>query len=50
MLAHDPMDTIDTVKPTEPIERTGPSEQIDSVEFSDLHDHRDQSFDDIGSA
>jgi hypothetical protein len=40
----------DTVKPTEPIERTGPSEQIDSVEFSDLHDHRDPSFDDIGSA
>ena len=49
MLAHDPMDTIDTVKPAEPIERTGPSEQIDSVEFSDLHDHRDPSFDDIGS-
>ena len=45
MLAHDPMDTIDTVKPTEPIQRTGPSEQIDSVEFSDLHDHRDPSFD-----
>jgi hypothetical protein len=35
MRAHDPMDTIDTVKPTEPIERTEPSEQIDSVEFSD---------------
>lgn len=50
MLAHGPVDTIDTVKLTEPIERTGPSEQIDSVEFSDLHDHRDQSFDDIGSA
>lgn len=50
MLAYDPMDTIDTVKPTEPIERTGPSEQIDSVEFPDLHDHRDPSFDDIGSA
>jgi hypothetical protein len=46
----DPMDTIDTVKPTEPIERTGPSEQIDSVEFPGLHDHRDPSFDDIGSA
>jgi hypothetical protein len=30
------MDTIDTVKPTEPIERTGPSEQIDSVEFPGL--------------
>jgi hypothetical protein len=42
------MDTIDTVKPTEPIERTEPSEQIDSVEFSDLY--RDQPFDDIGSA
>ena len=50
MLACDPMDTIDTVKPTEPIERTEPSEQIDSVEFSDLHGHRDPSFDDIGSA
>ena len=37
MLARDPMGTIDTVKPAEPIERTGPSEQIDSVEFSDLH-------------
>jgi hypothetical protein len=44
------MDTIDTVKPAEPIERTGPSEQIDSVEFSDLYDHCDQPFDDIGSA
>lgn len=50
MLAHGPVDTIDTVKLTEPIERTGPSEQIDSAEFSGLHDHRDPSFDDIGSA
>jgi hypothetical protein len=50
VLAHDPVDTIDTVKPTEPIERTGPSEQIDSVEFPDLHEHRDPSFGDIGSA
>jgi hypothetical protein len=50
VLARDPMDTIDTVEPTQPIERTGPSEQIDSVEFPDLHDHRDRSFDDIGSA
>jgi hypothetical protein len=50
VLARDPMDTIDTVKLTEPIERTGPSEQIDSVESSGLHDHRGQSFDDVGSA
>ena len=50
MRAHGPVDTIDTVKLTEPIERTGPSEQIDSVEFPDLHDHRDPSFGDIGSA
>jgi hypothetical protein len=50
VLARDPVDTIDTVKSTEPIERTGPSEQIDSVEFPDLHEHRDPSFGDIGSA
>jgi hypothetical protein len=50
VLAHGPVDTIDTVKLTEPIERTGPSVQIDSVGFSGLHDRRDPSFDDVGSA
>ena len=51
MLARDPMGTIDTVKPAEPIERTGPSERDRQRRvLGNSDDHRDQSFDDIGSA